>query len=187
MKILTGYSKHTIFTFIKCKWPRRNNRTERKMAQSSTPRKTCLLGDICILCGFSFVSIETIDRKENIHKFYDVNIKINKERKECVRKVSETQFNLESCITCNSGVCRKCFRSVKSILKTWGEKQCHEGENQTKLTSGIQKSNIVTALFQTEIYHHNWQTNASQPWSTWTRQSSGKSLLLTATKQNKRA
>ena len=26
--ILTGYSKHTRFTFIKCKWPRHNNRTE---------------------------------------------------------------------------------------------------------------------------------------------------------------
>ena len=44
--------------------------------------------NICILCGFSFVSIETIDRKENIYKFYDVNIKSSKERIECVRKVT---------------------------------------------------------------------------------------------------
>ena len=64
------------------------------MAQSSTPRKTCFLGDICILCGFSFVSIETIDRKENIHKFYDVNIKLSKERIECVRKETKVVFQV---------------------------------------------------------------------------------------------
>ncbi|XP_062611472.1 uncharacterized protein LOC134273299 [Saccostrea cucullata] len=89
------------------------------MAQSMTPRKTCLLGDMCIICGFSFVLIEkTADGKENIHKFYDTKLRLNKEREECIKKVTETSLDLglESCT--NAGICRKCWRSVESIIKT---------------------------------------------------------------------
>lgn len=86
------------------------------MAQSSTRRKTCLLGNICILCAFSFVSIETIDGKENICKFYEVKLKLSKDRIECIWKVTET--HLKSYNTCNADVRKKCFRIVESILKT---------------------------------------------------------------------
>lgn len=60
------------------------------MAQPMTPRKTCVLGDSCIVCEFSFVQHErTADGKEIIHKFYQSKLKLNSERIECIKKVTE--------------------------------------------------------------------------------------------------
>ena len=56
-------------------------------ATSTTPRKTCVLSDVCILCGFSFVQIEkTVDGEEKIHKFHQIKLKLNSERLENIRK-----------------------------------------------------------------------------------------------------
>lgn len=85
------------------------------MAQPMTPRKTCVLGDQCIVCGFSFVQHErTADGKEIIHKFYQSKLKLNLERIECIKKVTERSDVQE----CDGGMCRKCFRSVESVIKT---------------------------------------------------------------------
>ena len=104
--------------------------------------------DICILCGFSFVSIETIDRKENIYKFYDINIKSSKERIECVRKVTETQFNLDRCITCTAGVCRKCFRSGESILKTEEKNNATKEKNRQSLNQVFRNQILSLSSFR---------------------------------------
>lgn len=85
------------------------------MAQPMTPRKTCVLSDSCIVCGFSFVQHErTADGKEIIHKFYQSKLKLNSERIECIKKVTERSDVQE----CDGGICRKCFRSVESVIKT---------------------------------------------------------------------
>lgn len=55
-----------------------------------TPRKTCVLGDACIICGFSFVQYEkTADGADKIHKFYQTKLKLNTERILCIQKVTE--------------------------------------------------------------------------------------------------
>lgn len=60
------------------------------MAQSMTPRKTCVLDDSCIICGFSFVQHErTADGIKIIHIFYQSKLKLNSERIECIKKVTE--------------------------------------------------------------------------------------------------
>lgn len=81
-----------------------------------TPTKTCVLGDACIICGFLFVQFEkTTDGTDIIHKFYQNKLKLNSEKVDCIRKVTEkSDLDLEGS---NAGVCRKCFRSVESIIK----------------------------------------------------------------------
>lgn len=87
------------------------------MAESITPRKHFFLGDMCIVCGFSFVLIEkTSDGKENINKFYNNKLRLNKDRVSCIKKVTETSIDVDNCS--NAGVCRKCYRTIETILKT---------------------------------------------------------------------
>ena len=73
------------------------------MAQPMATRKTCVLGDACIICGFSFVQYEkTADGTDIIHKFYQNKLKLNTERIYCIRKVTErSDLDLEGC---NAGV-----------------------------------------------------------------------------------
>lgn len=87
-------------------------------ATSTTPRKTCVLSDVCILCGFSFVQIEkTVDGEEKPHKFHQIKLKLNSERLENIRKLTGlTDVDVTNII--NAGVCRKCYRTVESVLKT---------------------------------------------------------------------
>ncbi|XP_062569086.1 uncharacterized protein LOC134231180 [Saccostrea cucullata] len=84
---------------------------------TSTPRKTCVLSDTCILCGFSFIQIE---RKENgeekVHKFFETKLRLNTERKDSIKQL--TGLTDIADVTTNAGVCKKCYRSVESIMKT---------------------------------------------------------------------
>lgn len=82
---------------------------------ASTPRKTCVLSDVCILCGFSFIQIEKTDGGEKIQKFFDIKLKLNKERVDNVKKITGLP---DIDVATNAGVCKKCYRSVESILKT---------------------------------------------------------------------
>ncbi|XP_056009500.1 uncharacterized protein LOC130051535 [Ostrea edulis] len=88
------------------------------METSTTPRKTCVLSDVCILCRFSFVQIEkTIGGEEKVHKFYEMKLKLNSERLENIRKLTGlTDVDVTNII--NAGVCKKCYRTVESVLKT---------------------------------------------------------------------
>ncbi|XP_048728332.2 uncharacterized protein LOC125646190 [Ostrea edulis] len=88
------------------------------MATSTTPRKTCVLSDICILCRFSFVQTEkTIGGEEKVHKFYEMKLKLNNERLENIRKITGlTDVDVTNII--NAGVCKICYRTVESVLKT---------------------------------------------------------------------
>lgn len=48
-------------------------------------------------------------------QFYQNKLKLNSEKVDCIRKVTEkSDLDLEGS---NAGVCRKCFRSVESIIK----------------------------------------------------------------------
>lgn len=60
------------------------------MVQFMIFRKMCVLGDLCIVCGFFFVQYERIvDGKDIIYKFYQLKFKLNLERIEYIKKVSE--------------------------------------------------------------------------------------------------
>lgn len=69
-----------------------------------TPTKTCVLSDACIICGFLFVQFEkTTDGTDIIHKFYQNKLKLNSEKVDCIRKVTEkSDLDLEGS---NAGVC----------------------------------------------------------------------------------
>lgn len=48
------------------------------MSQSMKPRKVCVIGDTCIVCGFSFVKYEkNANGKEIVHKFYESKMRLN--------------------------------------------------------------------------------------------------------------
>lgn len=83
------------------------------MAAPETPTKTCVLSDICVLCGFSFTHYEKKeDGKVQINKFFERKLKLTKERKDNVFQITGTNFST------NSAVCVKCYRSVESVIKS---------------------------------------------------------------------
>lgn len=83
------------------------------MAAPDTPRKTCVLSDICVLCGFSFIEYEKKENGELVaHKHFDRKLRFSNERQEHVYKVRGINFSD------NSAACLKCYRSVESVLKS---------------------------------------------------------------------
>ena len=81
-------------------------------AQSSdvlTSRKTYSLGDICILCGFSFVNTFIDSGKEVTQNDFDKK-KVNRGKKTPI-----TTLDVES--GGNTGVCQKCFRAMEKLNK----------------------------------------------------------------------
>ncbi|XP_048757078.2 uncharacterized protein LOC125667567 isoform X1 [Ostrea edulis] len=91
--------------------------TQLKMASiSATPRKTCLLSDACILCGFCFKQIEKAsDGSEKIQKFSEIKLRLNEERWGNIRKLTGVLTDLDE--KGLGGVCKKCYRQVESVLK----------------------------------------------------------------------
>ena len=64
------------------------------MAAPTTPRKTCVLGDICICYGFSFAQIEVKTDGERItHKFYECKLKLNALKLANIRNVCDFSLN----------------------------------------------------------------------------------------------
>lgn len=111
------------------------------MAQSTTPRKTCVLGNVCIICGFSFVVLhKTSDGKEEEHKYFDNKLRLNQERLQNIKKVTEHDlcFEMENS---NLGVCRKCYRAVESVIKS---------EEKNKLTKQSLRNNLEM-VYKTQI------------------------------------
>ena len=90
------------------------------MAAPTTPRKTCVLGDVCICCGFSFAQIEVKTDGERItHKFYECKLKLNALKLANIRNVCDFSLNdlLDNTTGAATGICRKCDRTINSILK----------------------------------------------------------------------
>lgn len=90
------------------------------MSQSMKPRKVCVIGDTCIVCGFSFVKCEkNANGKEIVHKFYESKMRLNAERIDYIKKVTEKSEELELELEgCNAGLCRKCLRTIESVFKS---------------------------------------------------------------------
>ena len=87
-------------------------------SSSSTPRKTCILSDVCILCGFAFIQIEkTSFGEERIHKHFDKKLKLTVERLEIIRKITGLT-DIDVTNVSSAGVCIKCYRTADSIMKT---------------------------------------------------------------------
>lgn len=67
------------------------------MAAPETPTKTCVLSDICVLCGFSFTQCEKKEDGEvKINKFFERKLKLTTERKDNVFKITGTNFSTKS-------------------------------------------------------------------------------------------
>lgn len=116
---------------------------------ASTPRKTCVLSDVCILCGFSFIQIEKTDGGEKIHKFFDIKLKLNKERVDNVKKITGLP---DIDVATNAGVCKKCYRSVESILKTEEKKPDNQAEIPRNCRNHNEITHATTALTKEKIY-----------------------------------
>lgn len=55
-----------------------------------------------------------MDGGEKIYKFFDIKLKLNKERVDNVKKIIGL---LDIDVVMNVGVCKKCYRLVEFILK----------------------------------------------------------------------
>lgn len=107
------------------------------MATSGTPTKTCVLGDICVLCGFGFLEYETTVHGEKVvHKHFDKKLRMTTERAKNILKVTELNFSSDS------AVCQKCYRTVESVLRS---EQKNE-EIRTKICSMAQNTNKTLLL-----------------------------------------
>lgn len=86
------------------------------MAAPDTRRKTCVLSDICVMCGFSFIEYEKKENGELVaHKHFDRKLRFNNERQERQENLYKvTGINFSD----NSAVCLKCYRSVERVLKS---------------------------------------------------------------------
>ncbi|XP_061166248.1 uncharacterized protein LOC133175140 [Saccostrea echinata] len=100
-------------------------------AQSSgmaTPRKTLSLGNICIICGFSFIhTFIDSNGKEITQKFFDKKFKLTEERKKII-----------------NSVCQKCFRTVERLSKM--EKEVSELKCKLKYSAENVKENFLLSL-----------------------------------------
>lgn len=69
------------------------------MAAPDTHRKTCVLSDICVLCGVSFIEYEKKENGELVtHKHFDRKLRFNNERQENVYKVTGINFSDNSAV-----------------------------------------------------------------------------------------
>ena len=80
-----------------------------------TPRKTLLLGNICVICGFSFVQkIKESDGRVVVKKFLDRKYKLTVKHKELIDRVIGFEIRSDG----DQGVCQKCFRTVERLDRT---------------------------------------------------------------------
>jgi hypothetical protein len=121
------------------------NEIRRKtMAAPMTPVKCYSLGNICIVCGFSFIS-KRVDEKGNVKlvKMLDKKLRLTKERRETVLSVCKMQD--DTCFPSDSGVCYKCFRALERVLKT---------EKEVLQTREKFRSSLRTTM--TRLYSYNF-------------------------------
>lgn len=106
-----------------------------------TPKKTYFLGNICILCGFSFVQmIKQSDGTEFTKKFLDRKLKLTAERKFNIEQVTEMNISEEE----GCGVCQKCYRSVEKVIKS--EREIKELKGKIKETAKTVASTLLLNL-----------------------------------------
>ena len=94
----------------------------------SLAKKTYFLGNICILCGFSFVQmIKQSDGTEITKKILDCKLKLTAERKFNIEQVTEINVSEEE----GCGVCQKYYRPVEKVIKS--EREIKELKGKIKL------------------------------------------------------
>lgn len=89
------------------------------MAKPLTPRRVYFNGNICIICGFCFVSKET-DETGNItiKKYTNMKLKLSKER---LQNIDIVIGSIENSDIEKNGVCIKCYRAVEKVIKLRNE------------------------------------------------------------------
>ena len=107
-----------------------------------TPRKTNCLGNICIICGFSFVNtfIDTSGKKVT-KKYFDKKLKLTDERKQAI---ITTLGPIEVDLGGDTGVCQKCFRAVERLNKI--EKEATELRCDLKRSADNVKDSLMISL-----------------------------------------
>ena len=92
-----------------------------------TPVKYYPLGNICVVCGFSFVT-KRVDESGNIiiDKCLEKKLRITPERRATLHNVCNLSEDIR--FPSDMGVCQKCFHSMDRVLKA--EKEALE----TRLT-----------------------------------------------------
>lgn len=65
------------------------------MAAPDTRRKTCVLSDICVKCGFSFIKYEKKENGELVaHKHFDRKLRFNNKGKKTYIKLQGSTFRI---------------------------------------------------------------------------------------------
>ncbi|XP_048774679.2 uncharacterized protein LOC125679473 [Ostrea edulis] len=107
---------------------------------SSTPQKTYVLGNVCVICGFAFIQhLKNADGTITVTKYLDRKFKMSKERKETIEKVVGFEVKVDA----ESGVCQKCYRSAEKVIRM--EKESTElRENLKKTTSTVQQTLLLS-------------------------------------------
>jgi hypothetical protein len=110
------------------------------MAAPSTPKKCYYLGNICVVCGFSFVT-KSVDKDGNVQvaKCLDKKLRLTRERLETLWNIRD--FKEETCFPLDSGVCQKCFRAMERVLKV--EKEAAEARERFKSSTQSTMTRLV--------------------------------------------
>ena len=75
---------------------------------ATTPRKAYILGNICALCGFSFIQTEQdISGSYKTVKLFDKKLKLNEERRSNIRRVVDVDVLSYDSSSFSAGVCRQ--------------------------------------------------------------------------------
>lgn len=116
------------------------------MAARITPVKCYSLGNICVVCGFSFVT-KFVDELGSIkvQKCLDKKLRLTRERLETLLNVCDVKK--ETCFPGDAGVCQKCFRAMDRVRKL--EKEAMEARE--RFTSNI-RSTMSRLVYNKESY-----------------------------------
>ncbi|XP_056005091.1 uncharacterized protein LOC125654936 [Ostrea edulis] len=107
----------------------------------TTPRKVYPLGNICLICGFSFVS-KSVDTDGNIkiNKYLDKKLRLSTDRMKVLKDVCGISDSVV--YPTDTGVCQKCFRSTERVLKLEKEAATMRESFKASVQLTLQRFNV---------------------------------------------
>ena len=103
-------------------------------ARGETPRKIYPLGNVCLICGFSFVS-KSVDSDGNVkvNKYLDKKLRLSADRIKILQDVCGISASVVYPV--DTGVCQKCYRSAERVLKI--EKEAETLRESLKVSAQV--------------------------------------------------